>query len=438
MNGKRNTTLAVVGILVVLVAILSIVIRLWLAVDGGKAEARASFDELTTAFGSPASVGGLADRDRRLGLVNIYASDRRLLAVWVADRDRGILWRLPDRSPYLPSSENFSRDVRVTAPKLVTTLLRSDWSGDGRRIEIDALYVTVSQERAFVIFRDAAIGLGAWLLVALFVILVGGSDGERVTWRPGAARTGTGDARTGTGDARTGTGDARTTPDDVRTAVGGARTSPEAETEVEADFEPEMEVEPEAEMALEDFEVPELDTESSDTADLYSPSSGLGYESWLVERLDGELSRAAAIEQDLSILIMSLDGLDRESPEYAPIAQSLREFFSFRDLAFERGEEGFSVILPNLDAAHALRMAEEFHKKLTIQVRGREDGGEQRVLPLYMGLSSRAGRLVEARRLIEEAGLALERAREEDDSRIVAFKPDPDKYRLWLASVGNY
>jgi GGDEF domain-containing protein len=135
---------------------------------------------------------------------------------------------------------------------------------------------------------------------------------------------------------------------------------------------------------------------------------------------------------------MTIDGLSPESEDYDVVSQSLREFFSFRDLAFERGDDGFSVILPNLDAAHALRMAEEFHKKLTIQIRGREEGGARMALPLYMGLSSRAARLVEARRLIDEAGLALDRAREEDDSRIIAFKPDPDKYRLWLASMGHY
>ena len=53
-----------------------------------------------------------------------------------------------------------------------------------------------------------------------------------------------------------------------------------------------------------------------------------------------------------------------------------------------------------------------------------------------MGISSRSGRLVDSTRIGKEAEAALKKAREEHDSHIVAFKPDPDKYRLYLASKG--
>ncbi len=432
MNGKRNTTLAVVGILVIVGALLSIVIRLMVAVDEGRAEARAAFDALVPSLGQPGAVSGLSDRERRLGLINMYAADSRLLLVWVADRDRGILWRLPDRSAYLPSSENLSRFPRVEAPAYTTELFSADWSGEGRRAEIDALYVTLSQEKAFVIFRDAAIGLGAWLLVALFVILLGGGEGERVTWRQGAAQSERAEAIVSSEFGSTRKIDAAQEEGEGSEEDDFEGTEPGAGDFAGIQGKPDRFSEPE------NFEIPELERSETNAPKLYSPASGLGYASWLDERLSSELSRAAAIEQDLSLLVMTLDGLTPDREDYDVVALSLREFFSFRDLAFERGESGFSVILPNLDAAHALRMAEEFHKKLTIQIRGREDGGLQTALPLYMGLSSRAGRLVEARRLMDEAGLALERAREENDSKIVAFKPDPDKYRLWLASMGNY
>ena len=63
----------------------------------------------------------------------------------------------------------------------------------------------------------------------------------------------------------------------------------------------------------------------------------------------------------------------------------------FRDLSFERGDDGFSVILPNIDSSHALRMAEEFYKKLVFLADG--DLAELELLPLFMGISSRGGRL---------------------------------------------
>ena len=425
MNGKRNATLAVVGILVTIGALSSIGIRLGFSIEEGRTDAQAAFNELVPAFGAPGSTAGLADRARRLALVNLYDANPRLLAVWVTDRDRGILWKLPDRSPYLPTSENFSRSPRVRAPGLTTKIFHADWSGDGRRADIGALYVILSQESAFVIFRDAAIGLGAWGLLVLFIVLIGGKESEEVRWRPASRQS---------------EGSTAAALDEGTEEIGRPSGTEIASSFNDEEFAKTNEDDsPLGGFSRPDaFEIPELDEGETEAPDLYSPASGLGYSSWLEERLGGELARAAGIEQDLSLLVVDIDSLSPVGDEYSLVTQILREFFSFRDLAFERGERGFSVILPNLDASHALRMAEEFHKKLTIQLQDREDSSPRSAPPIYMGLSSRAGRLVEARRLIDEAGLALERAREEDDSKIVAFKPDPDKYRLWLASMGGY
>ncbi|HUX36498.1 MAG TPA: GGDEF domain-containing protein [Rectinemataceae bacterium] len=400
MNRKRNTVLTVIGIFAVLAATLSVAIRLWGAYDEGRAEARASFAELVAALGQPGSVAGLADPERRDRLISYYNGDPRLLLVWVADSERGVLWRLPDRSPYLPSSENFSRKPKAELLPFSTGLLSFDWSGGGRRASIEAVYVILRQESVFLILRDAALGLGAWLLLALLVMLLTGKDGEEIRWRPARERA-RNDGKDGKDDDALGEGVAENDGDD------------------------------------EGFSIPELDggeKRSEGGAALYSSASGLGSEVWLEERLDGELARAAAIEQDLSLVVIALDGLSQTEENYPLVARAILDFFSFRDLAFERGEDGFAIILPSLDATHALRMAEEFHKKLSLQLQARAAGSTASKVPLFIGLSSRAGRLVEARRLGEEAFLALERAREDDETRIVAFKPDPDKYRLWLAS----
>ncbi len=399
MNRKRNTVLTVIGILAVLAAALTVAIRLWAAYDEGRAEAKASFAELLAALGPPGSAAGLADPERRDRLIGYYNGDPRLLLVWVADPERGVLWRLPDRSPYLPSSENFSRDPKAELPPFSTRLLSSDWSGGGRRASVEAVYIVLRQDSVFVILRDAALGLGAWLLVALFVLLLTGKAGEEVSWRPARERA------------------AEATKDEEE--VGASATEDEVD---EGDF------------SIPELEVGESVSRGTKGTELYSAASGLGYEAWLEERLGGELARAAAIEQDLSLVLVALDGLSRSDEDYGLVARAILDFFSFRDLAFERDEDGFAVILPSLDATHALRMAEEFHKKLSLQLQGHGAGSPPAKVPLYIGLSSRAGRLVEARRLAEEALLALERAREDVDSGIVAFKPDPDKYRLWLAA----
>jgi GGDEF domain-containing protein len=167
---------------------------------------------------------------------------------------------------------------------------------------------------------------------------------------------------------------------------------------------------------------------------LFSPLSDLGWESYLEHRLDAELSRAASFEQDLSLLFIRGAGLSPGQADYGITARAIADFFSFRDLAFERGPDGFAVILPNMDAEHGLRMAEEFRRKLNQAFTGNRDrqGGPV----LAMGLSSRAGRLVDSERVCQEADIALRKAASDPGSHIMAFRPDPDRYRLYLAAKG--
>ena len=79
-------------------------------------------------------------------------------------------------------------------------------------------------------------------------------------------------------------------------------------------------------------------------------------------------------------------------------------------------------------------MAKEFKKKLAFLAGG--DFTKLKELPLHIGISSRSGRLVGADRMAGEATTALEEARNEKDTRIKAFQPDPDKYRRFLAAKG--
>jgi GGDEF domain-containing protein len=166
---------------------------------------------------------------------------------------------------------------------------------------------------------------------------------------------------------------------------------------------------------------------------LYDPETGLGWESYLRERLGAELRRSASFEQDLSILIASLDSATgRTDPNYAVFAKTSRSFFSFNDLAFIFGTTGLAIILPNTDIDQAMRMSEELLKKLALLIQDRSD--PMSYLDLFIGLSSRSGRLVEADRLLSEAMAAHRKAREERDTHIMAFKPDPEKFRAYLAN----
>lgn len=165
---------------------------------------------------------------------------------------------------------------------------------------------------------------------------------------------------------------------------------------------------------------------------LYDESSGLCWESYLRDRLGSELQRAASFEQDLVLLLTCWDNIKRDSADYELFTHNVRDFFNFRDLSFAFGQDGVAVVLPNVDIDHAIRQTEELIKKLTFIIQGRTDRLEY--LEIFMGLSSRSGRIVDADRMIAEALVAVKKARNERDTHIMAFRPDPEKFRSYLTN----
>lgn len=156
---------------------------------------------------------------------------------------------------------------------------------------------------------------------------------------------------------------------------------------------------------------------------LYTPHTGVSWESHLEERLTAELHRSASFDQDLALLIVEAPEVQEQ--DLPLLAEKIVGFFTFRDMVFEWGKQGFSVILPNIDLDHAFKMADEFHSKLY------KDPTTHHI-KVAIGITSRSGRLVEASRLRKEAEEALRKAKQEKSHPIVAFKSDPDKYRAYL------
>jgi hypothetical protein len=182
--------------------------------------------------------------------------------------------------------------------------------------------------------------------------------------------------------------------------------APDVSSEVPADGRAEPDVD-----KLPD--IPYADEEEADTLEpeagsrgpvgLYGPDGALGWEEYLGERLEAELKRAAAFEQDLVLLMAVIDVSDDAS--FAAFAKKIVEFFSFKDLAFKFGQNGAAVILPNTDIERGLRSAEEFISKF-------KQGG----VNVEIGLSARTGRLVDGSRLLLEAKTAID-GRQEGDFR---------------------
>jgi GGDEF domain-containing protein len=327
---------------------------------------------------------------------------------------------LPAASPY---SRQESKRLSYVHPAGSTALFNGTVSSG---FIVEGLYVTLSQEALFIPLRDAMLMLFAVVTILLSGLLFSSKQARSMN--------------------------AGNSPASTRTVLpikDASETSLYSEELFEPSTKPDAAVSrqaPENESAIQANEtvshhnaptignirpgdLPEgiLDGPRG----LFDPESGLGWEAYLRDRLSAELRRSASFEQDLSFMICSLDDAVRGEEEFNLFAASVRDFFSFKDMAFLFGTGSVALMLPNMDVDHALRMSDELMKKLLFMFQSRKsaDGGPG----IHIGLTSRAGRLVDADRLIGEAMAAISKARTDGGSRIMAFRPDPEKFRAYLA-----
>ena len=174
--------------------------------------------------------------------------------------------------------------------------------------------------------------------------------------------------------------------------------------------------------------ISEPDVVQIDPLGLFSPATGLSWESYLETRLDAELVRAASSEQDISLVYIKILDLPHNHPAARKVSDTLVKHFSFKDLIFEFGEDGYILILQNSDLAHGLIVCEKLYTELTGLLQ--EFDVDKKV---FFGLSSRTLRLIPGIRLIKEAMQAVDKAMEDPTLPIVAFKVDAERYRKFLA-----
>jgi GGDEF domain-containing protein len=149
-------------------------------------------------------------------------------------------------------------------------------------------------------------------------------------------------------------------------------------------------------------------------------------------RLKYEIERAASSDQELSLAIVEIDNppLETELPKLSRrIAQELKDALPVHEVMFETGKNTFALILPDTDVDEAVRALE----KLRVSVAG-SDPRESRAT-FSIGVSSRAGRLIDAAGLYEEASVSAAKAVREGGNRVIGFRADPVKFRESLGSM---
>lgn len=166
-----------------------------------------------------------------------------------------------------------------------------------------------------------------------------------------------------------------------------------------------------------------------DDESLYAPDSGLCFEQFLEERLSNELRRAASFDEDLVTALIQCGGAMEDRLTYIQLAQSLKDHFHFHDLLFEVERDKMAVILPNTDLEQGINELSDFQKDIY-----KDSGEELCTFDIKVGLSSRNGRLIHSDRILKEARAALRKAEFDIETNLVGFKPDPGKFRSFLAA----
>lgn len=403
------------------------VLRISRALEEGRRESLASFSELRrTALNTVAQPSDASSEAWRAEAGSAWRRQDRLLAVILKDASGEVLYAKPGASPYYRRADD---GLAFEQPEGTTTRLSGTLSSG---IALEALYVTLSQETVFYAIRDAAVVFAALLaMLVAWLLILSNARPERSTAEE--ARAGADD------DAQYPRLHEEWTPDIPRmileeSSLYSENPFEEPSIRQEADPAPEREAAGTAEadtpkaVFIQQADLPEGTLDGP--RGLFDEETGLGWEAYLRERLSSELRRSASFEQDLSLLITSFRGAKRGDEEFNLFASTVRDFFSFKDMAFLFGEGGVACILPNMDVDHALRMSEELLKKLALMFRSQTANG---ATDIHIGLSSRAGRLVDADRIIGEAMAALTKAKQDGGARIIAFRPDPEKFRAYLA-----
>lgn len=143
----------------------------------------------------------------------------------------------------------------------------------------------------------------------------------------------------------------------------------------------------------------------------------------LMEELATAITETAATEEDLALLLIRASGITDNQHIIHLLRTSLDH--THKLFVFNKDVLGLIIFYAPLDQAMQLasRLYDEMWSVLHDSIKK----------SLKIGLTTRAGRLVPASRMVEEATAAVGKATEEEHDPIVAFRVNPDKYRKYLA-----
>lgn len=161
---------------------------------------------------------------------------------------------------------------------------------------------------------------------------------------------------------------------------------------------------------------------------LFNEENGIGWQNYLLPRLESELNRAISSEFDLSLFVIKLPQIDRNSETFLNICKYLILQFQFKDLIFEYKDDCVVAMKINMNLDEALVFSEKIYSDIKNMIENND---------CYIGISTRSIRMVSGERLLFEAEEAMQHAELDQTSPVIAFRVDSEKYRQYFEHNNN-
>jgi len=141
--------------------------------------------------------------------------------------------------------------------------------------------------------------------------------------------------------------------------------------------------------------------------------------------LEPELKKAGEENGDISLLSAAWE---KEEMPLDILVNSALDIFKEGTRVFEKTPPGIYVIVPGGNIDECFNTSKRFYRDAVAALPPGADSN------LYIGISSKAGRVLSAERLVSETESAFEKARETPGQPVVAFKADLKKYNKLIGA----
>jgi GGDEF domain-containing protein len=351
------------------------------------------------------STGGFDAPQFKTDMHNVYDAEQRLLLLSIRSADQGFLYLVTRNKSFLKDPATLSPDWRGTPVYQVSKgyeLLLSRQM-EGSDAVMDAIFVVMGREDLYPVVRDDLYLFLAFLLVCAVIMLIATGVQEEPARQPASP--------TAPSEAPFPFEALRPLREQPRPSAAAPRVRPEPAAVV---VQPEMAPEP-----------------APDEADR-PPAPGRPDQSWLdylEPRLQSELSRARSSDLDLALARIRLDashGDVRLPLVIAEMTRIIRESFPLHDMIFESGDDSCTILVPDTEIDAAVHALDELRNRISVTPL------EGRNRTISVGVSSRAGRLIDGRTLLEEANVSLAKASREGGNQVIGFRADAARFRETL------